>query len=90
MWHELAFARWGREDWTRAVKTLFLGPLFFPSTLSPGKETLGTRVGKKLDYNAVTVETLVSCISEAIDIFSAEFVLIIMIIISFVCPRQYL
>ena len=47
-------------------------------------------MGKKLDYNAVTVETLVSCISEAIDIFSAEFVKIIMIIMSFVCPRQYL
>lgn len=74
----------------RAVKTLFPGPLFFTSTLSPGKETLGTRVGKKLDYNAVTVETLVSCISEAIDIFSAEFVIITMIIMYFVCPRQYL
>ena len=65
----------------RAVKTLFLGPLFLPSTLSPGKETLGTRLGKKLDYNAVAVETLVSCISEAIDIFSTEFVIIIIIII---------
>ena len=59
-------------------------------SLSPAKETLGKRVGKKLDYNAVTVETLVSCISEAIDIFSAEFVIIMMIIMPFVCPRQYL
>ena len=30
-------------------------------------------MGKKLDYNAVTVETLVSCISEAIDILSRVF-----------------